>query len=43
MEEIKRLLLEEKAALLSEIQEKTGNKNKLNRFYIGSLLILQSS
>mgnify|MGYP001312947067 CR=1 FL=1 len=27
MEEIKRLLLEEKAALLSEIQEKTGNKD----------------
>ena len=30
MEEIKRLLLEEKAALLSEIQEKTGNKNEIN-------------
>ena len=29
MEEIKRLLLEEKAALLENIREKTGNKNKL--------------
>jgi len=30
MEEIKRLLLEEKDALLSEIREKTGNKNEIN-------------
>ena len=30
MEEIKRLLLEEKDALLSEIQEKTGYKNEIN-------------
>ena len=30
MEEIKRLLLEEKAALLSEIREKIGNKNEIN-------------
>ena len=29
MEEIKRLLLEEKAALLENIREKTGNQNKL--------------
>ena len=29
MEEIKRLLLEEKAALLDNIREKTGNQNKL--------------
>ena len=29
MEEIKRLLLEEKAALLKNIREKTGNQNKL--------------
>lgn len=29
MEEIKRLLLEEKAALLEYIREKTGNQNKL--------------
>ena len=31
MEEIKRLLLEEKATLLSWIQEKTENKNELNK------------
>ncbi|HBL56767.1 MAG TPA: TraR/DksA family transcriptional regulator [Deltaproteobacteria bacterium] len=30
MEEIKRLLLEEKAALLTEIREKTGNNKKIN-------------
>ena len=30
MEEIKRLLLEEKNALLSEIREKSGNKNEIN-------------
>ena len=30
MEEIKRLLLEEKDALLSEIRGKTGNKNEIN-------------
>ena len=30
MEEIKRLLLEEKNALLSEIRENTGNKNEIN-------------
>ena len=29
MEEIKRLLLQEKAALLENIREKTGNQNKL--------------
>ena len=28
MEEIKRLLLEEKAALLTDIREKTGKQNK---------------
>ena len=31
MEDIKRLLLEEKAALLSWIQEKTGGKNEINK------------
>ena len=31
MEEIKRLLLEEKAALLENIREKTGNQNKLQK------------
>ena len=30
MEEIKRLLLEEKAALLVEIREKTNKQNKIN-------------
>ncbi len=31
MEDIKRLLLEEKAALLSGIQEKTENKTEINK------------
>jgi DnaK suppressor protein len=31
MEDIKRMLLEEKAALLSWIQEKTENKNEINK------------
>ena len=31
MEDIKRLLLEEKAALLSGIQEKTENKSEINK------------
>ena len=30
MEEIKRLLLEEKAALLVDIREKTGKQNKIH-------------
>ena len=30
MEEIKRLLLEEKAALLADIREKTGKQNKIH-------------